>query len=74
MGIDDTGNGGAEVMTVPEAAKFLGVHRRTVLNWVRDGRFPGAYRLDPESPRSHYRLPVLDVVRFAAARKKGGPV
>lgn len=41
-------------MTVDEAAEALRVHPRTVLDMLRDGRFPGrkvgnGWRIDPEA-------------------------
>lgn len=64
----------ADRIRVGDAATLLGVSENTVKNWVRLGRFPGAYRTEG----GHWRL-VLDEVlalrdsgRLAVARNRAG--
>ena len=55
--------------SVSEAAERLGVIPRTVQVWIRKGRFPHAYKLDPFGKRSSYRIPVEDIEAFEEARR-----
>ncbi|MBW3661119.1 MAG: helix-turn-helix domain-containing protein [Gemmatimonadetes bacterium] len=40
-------NGGPEILSVDDAADYLGVHSQTVRNYIRSGKLP-AYRLAGE--------------------------
>jgi len=51
-----------DYLTVTEAAKRLSVDRRTLQNWCRDGKVPGAIR----TPGGHWRVPVEFVERERA--------
>lgn len=58
------------MLTVLEAAKRLGIDRRTVNVWIRKGQLPGAYQLDPSNPRSRYRIPESDIERIESMRRE----
>jgi excisionase family DNA binding protein len=45
-------------LTVVEVAELLKVHKETVREWLRAGRFPNARRI---SPRAGWRIPRRDV-------------
>lgn len=55
--IDGEGQG-REFLDTAEAADRLGVTRRTVQNWARDGRFPGA---DKTSTEGVWCIPAKEV-------------
>ena len=44
--------------TTDEAAELLGVHRMTILNYIRRGLFPGTYRLSYRN----IRIPMREVL------------
>ena len=46
-------------LSVVEVADRYGVSRRTVLRWIRAGRFPHAYTLDVGD--GEYRIPAIDL-------------
>jgi len=53
-----------DFLTIPEAARVLGVHRTTVLDMVTAGRLP-AYR--PTGPRGRYRVRLPDLIALIDA-------
>ena len=53
--------------TVSELAKRWDVTDRTIRNWIADGVFPNAYKVG--LGKSHYRVPINDVVAFEKARR-----
>ena len=57
------------VLTVEQAAQRLGVTTRAVRKWIRKGRFPNAYKLDPYGQTSPFRIPIKDIEAFEASRK-----
>jgi excisionase family DNA binding protein len=58
-----------------EAAQALGVSARTVQRWLEENLFPNAYRLNPENPRSHVRIPEEDIEALKRKRQReGAPV
>ncbi len=61
------------MLTTRQVAERLEVTLRTVQRWVDIGRFPGAYRLDPDANRSPYLIPVADVEAFEERRQAGQP-
>jgi hypothetical protein len=64
---------GEMVYTIPEAAKRLGVTRKTVWNWVKLRRyFPNAQRKDPMNKRSHVIIPLSDIEDFEKKRDELG--
>jgi excisionase family DNA binding protein len=62
--------GGAAYVSVSDLAERLGVHRNTVINWIRFG-FIEAERMGP-APKSPYIIPVGEVQRLLE-EIKGGP-
>ena len=50
--------------TTSEVAALLKVTPQTVINLINRGRFPGAYKIDPLSSNSAYRIPVGDVEKY----------
>jgi excisionase family DNA binding protein len=52
--------------TVREVAQFLKVHEKTLLRWVRSGRFPCIH------VGTRLRFDSSDVFRWISARKEGG--
>ncbi len=62
-----------KVLSTGQVAERLGVDPRTVQRWVAAGRFPGAYRLDPDAKQSPYVIPSSDVTAFEARRQMRRP-
>lgn len=56
-------------LSTGKVAKMLGVTQRTIQRWIQAGRFPNAFKLDPESERSSYVIPTSDVEAFLERRK-----
>lgn len=56
-------------LSVSQVAIVLGCTPRHVLRLIDLGRFPNAFKMDPNS-RSVYRIPQKDVDAFLALRKK----
>jgi excisionase family DNA binding protein len=56
-----------------EAAEELGVSARTIQRWLEDNLFPNAYRLNPENPRSHVRIPEEDIEALKRKREERTP-
>ena len=59
----------AEILVgVGGAARMLAVSRQTVENYIRDGRFSGAFQL----PTGVWRIPLTDIeaMRKAGQRRK----
>ena len=50
--------------TTSEVAAMLRVTPQTVINLINRGRFPGAYKIDPLSSNSAYRIPIRDVEKY----------
>ena len=59
-----------KILTSPEVAKMLGVHSATINNWAKADYFPRAYRVNPMSSRSAWRIPKGDVDAFVEKRRK----
>ena len=49
----------------PQAARILGVHRMTLVNWIKQGRLPAIQY----GPGSMYRLRRGDVLAFVEASR-----
>lgn len=56
-------------MTIPEIAEKLNVSRVTAWRWVQQGAFPNAYRVNPLSEQSPWRVPEEEVIAFEEKRK-----
>jgi excisionase family DNA binding protein len=59
-----------EYYTVEQVAQLLGVSSRTIRNLINRGRFPGAHRIDPDSKKSTWRIPVSTVDKFQEKQQK----
>jgi excisionase family DNA binding protein len=59
-----------KMLSTSQVAERLGVNARTVQRWAAAGRFPGAYRLDPDAKKSPYLIPEGDVEAFEERRKR----
>ena len=57
-----------DFMTVEQVASLLQVSKRTVLNLINRGRFPGAAKIDPLSLRSTWRIPNQDLKAYQQKR------
>lgn len=53
-----------------QAAERLGVTTQAISRWIRRGLFPGAYKLNPDSRNSPYRIPESDIEAFEEKRRK----
>ena len=60
-----------EHLSTMEAAQELGVSYRTLQLWVKQGKFPHAYKLDPDALNSPYRIPRTDIEAILNKRKTG---
>ena len=54
--------------TVGEVATMLQITSRAVRKLVERGRFPNAYRIDPDSKASQIRIPKTDYAAFLGRR------
>jgi excisionase family DNA binding protein len=59
-------------LTTTEVANILHVTLGTVINMIKKGRFPGAYKVDPGS-KSIWRIPQSGLDAFLEARKQSEP-
>lgn len=59
-----------EILTGPQVAKILDVSAASVNHWLKDGDFPGAYRINPNRPRSPWRIPRSALNAFIEKRRK----
>lgn len=57
-------------LSTKQAAKILSVSDQTVINWMREGLFPNAYKLNPSKKNSPIRIPIKDVDKVRAAQLK----
>jgi predicted site-specific integrase-resolvase len=55
---------------VVEASEILGLTRRQVTRWCQTGVLPGAYKLNPDSSRSKWRIPRSAVTTVLDRREK----
>jgi predicted site-specific integrase-resolvase len=58
-----------KLLTTREAAEILHISDQTVLNWIRDGVFPNAIKLNPSKRNSPIRIPHVDVVAFSKGQR-----
>ena len=56
-------------LTVEQVAATLNVTARTVRNLIKRGRFPGAYKIDPQATKSTYQIPKADLEHFIELQK-----
>lgn len=62
------GNGGADWLTLGQAARYLGVAQSTIRKWSDQGRLPAFY-----TPGGHRRYRQRDLDAFVAGSAGGGP-
>ena len=55
-------------LTVTQVAELLNVDRRTVIRYINDGAFPGAYRM-PAKLKGAYRVPRAAVLPLIQGRR-----
>ena len=55
-------------LTVTQVAELLHVDRRTVIRYINDGAFPGAYRM-PAKLKGAYRVPRAAVLPLIQGRR-----
>jgi predicted site-specific integrase-resolvase len=61
-----------EAVSTHKAAEILGVSYRTIQEWLKHGRFPHAYKLDPLSTKSSpLRIPMEDIEAIQNKRQNG---
>lgn len=60
-------------MSTKAVAKRLGVSDRTIARWLNAGYFPNAYKLNPETYKSAYIIPEVDVIAFEQKRLNSLP-
>lgn len=53
-------------LTTQEAADMLGVTSRTIVRWIHNGRFPGAFLLNPKA----FAIPRDEVEKVVGAIEK----
>lgn len=59
----------AQYLKVSHIAERYNVSTRTVLRWIHEGLFPGAFKLDPNAQNSHFVVPEEDLRLFEEKRK-----
>ena len=52
------------------AGELLGVSDQTVINWMRDGMFPNAKKLNPTKRNSPIRIPRADIEKILDAQNR----
>ena len=57
-----------KIYTTRQVADRLGATPQAVAAWIRQGKFPNAYKLDPEGQTSPYRIPESDIIAFEKKR------
>jgi len=58
-----------KLYTTREVAERLGATPQAVQAWIRQGKFPNAYKLQPDGKTSPYRIPEGDVTAFEEKRR-----
>ncbi len=62
-----------KLYTTKQVAERLGVTPRAIQDWIKQNKFPNAYKLDPDGITSPYRIPEKDVLAFEE-RRHGRPL
>jgi len=65
-----------ELFSTKEAAALLKVSDQTIVNWIHDGLFPNAIKLNPSKRNSPIRIPRVDVeaAKLKQVMRWGKPV
>ena len=58
------------MLSTKEAAELLKVSDQTIINWMRDGLFPNAIKLNPSKKNSPIRIPRKDIEQARLAQLK----
>lgn len=61
-----------DFVTVAQAAKRLDVTTRTIVRWIENGRFPGAFKIDPGIDNSPFLIPMDSFLAYESERKSEG--
>lgn len=59
-----------DLLSCPQVGKLLGVTSAAVNRWCAAGHFPNAFRLNPQLPKSAWRIPAGDVEIFKQKRRE----
>ena len=51
------------------AARKLGVHKSTLIDWINDGDLPGSFKANPNKENSPWRVPKKAVDAILKKRK-----
>lgn len=51
-----------------QVAKRFSVTARTVVRWIKEGKLPGAFQVNPDAENSPFMIPVKSVEEFAKTR------
>lgn len=60
----EAGGESGTYLTTSETARRLSVEPETIARWCRDGRFPDAFKTDPEGETGEWRIPTDNVRRM----------
>lgn len=55
-----------------EAAERLNVSPRTVIRWIEQGKFPGAFQVNPDAENSPYLIPENAVEAYQKRQRGEG--
>lgn len=58
------------LLTRVDIQERLGCGRTVATQLINSGRFPNAFKIDPDSPNSHWRIPEADVKAYMASQRK----
>ena len=50
-----------EFLSTAQAAEMFKVDIRTIQQWIKNGRFPNAQRINPKAKRSPHIIPMNDI-------------
>jgi predicted DNA-binding transcriptional regulator AlpA len=59
-----------DLLSTAQAGELLGVSDQTVLNWMRDGLFPNAIKLNPSKKNSPIRIPRSDIAKVLESQAR----
>ena len=62
------------MLSTKQVAERLGVDITTVIQWIKQGRFPNVFKVNPFGLTSPYRIPEKDILAFEEQRHKHSPV
>ena len=59
-----------DILSTREVAALMHVSDQAILNWLKDGTFPNAFKLNPSKARSAFRIPRSDVEKALKAQRE----